>query len=236
MPAARPETPEPLETCTDSSSGADASSVMSGAGAGVVSFLSPDVRSSPGSGWSSMMAWKIALMSSSRGISLPQSLVPAVGTVMKVTAPASTLRSDCPSVSSDRVSTPSTNVARVKALMKPLSLPDRTAPARHRLAQQRRQEQLLPLDPAVVAVALGLHVAGTDVVEGLATVQRLVAGDGQDVAEFTVDQRLRDAHVHAADRVDHALEAREVHADEVLDLQSDIFWMTFTRHFGPPSA
>ncbi len=70
-----------------------------------------------------MIAVKIALMSSVRGISLPQSLVPAVGMVRKDTAPASTFCIERPSLTSDSALTFSTKVARVKAPMKPLSFP-----------------------------------------------------------------------------------------------------------------
>ena len=56
------------------------------------------------SGSSSMIAWKRDLISSVRGISLPQSLVPSVGTVKNVTAPASTFCSERPRVTSDFVS------------------------------------------------------------------------------------------------------------------------------------
>lgn len=70
-----------------------------------------------------MIAWKRDLISSVRGISLPQSLVPSVGgTVKNVTAPASTFWSERPRVTSDLVSMFSTNVSLVKALMNPLSL------------------------------------------------------------------------------------------------------------------
>ncbi len=70
-------------------------------GAVVVELVDDGVvssRSSPGSGSSSMIAWKRDLISSVRGISLPQSLVPSVGTVKNVTAPASTFWSERPRV------------------------------------------------------------------------------------------------------------------------------------------
>ena len=65
---------------------------------------------SPGSGSSSMIALKMALMSSVRGISLfePSVAVPDVGTVRNVTRPASIPCIESASLRSDCVSTPST--------------------------------------------------------------------------------------------------------------------------------
>jgi hypothetical protein len=101
-------------------------------------------------------------------------------------------------------------------------------PGARRLADDGRDEHLLVLDPAEVApVADG--VAGAHEPEGVLAVEGVLAGGddeaaadraaGRRVCPHRVVDGMGQADLHAAERVDHALEAEEVDLDEVVDAQ-----------------
>ncbi len=90
------------------------------------------------------------------------------------------------------------------------------------------EELLLPSDPVEVRRgAVAPQVAGAHVRQRLDPVERLAPGLDVKCRERVVDVAVRgvdvlrvDAHLHAAERVDHALEAGEIHVEHVVDLEA----------------
>src|ERR1019366_4762610 len=88
--------------------------------------------------------------------------------------------------------------------------------AGHR-AEQRPQKDALILNPLQILVSI--EVPGTDVAECLRAVEGL-ASLVQVQSRRWIVQRHRDAHAHAADRIDDAHEAAEADAHVVVDAQA----------------
>ena len=148
-------------------------------------------------------------------------MYPVVGTVRKVMRPAATPCSDWPRSTRSLVLDVVDEAVVDEHVDDVVELAQREEHflGDHR-AQQRRQEQLLALDAAVVTVGLGGHLAGPHVVQRGVPVDHLAAGVGQHGAELVVLQRGGAAHLDAAERVDHLGEPGEVDRHEPVDGQA----------------
>src|SRR5216683_1900509 len=138
----------------------------------------------------------------------------ASGTVMKATPPDEMPRNWSARAVTFRLW--STLMAATAARRKPLSLTVGQRAGTDRLAEQRREEPLLVLDPGQVGEGEGVPVPG---VRQRGQAVHMVYACGQVKAAGGVIYRIGQADVHPAERIDDLDEAEEVDLDEVVDGQ-----------------